>query len=109
EIVGIVIYTRTRRRIELIHTVTDPEHRGEGVASVLVRTVLAEARAARLPVLVICPFVEGWPQRHPAPARGVGRGDGTGRPGARPRRRRRRAGPGGVASAAWTPSTSSVT
>lgn len=71
EIVGIVIYTRTRRRFELIHTVTDPEHRGEGVASLLVRTVLAEARAAQLPVLVICPFVESWLQRHPDQARGV--------------------------------------
>jgi predicted GNAT family acetyltransferase len=65
EVVGIMIYERTRRRIELIHTVTDPEHRGEGVASVLVRTVLAEARAAALPVLVICPFLESWLQRHP--------------------------------------------
>lgn len=65
QVVGIMIYERTRRRIELIHTVTDPEHRGEGVASVLVRTVLAEARAATLPVLVICPFIESWLQRHP--------------------------------------------
>lgn len=71
DIVGIVIYARTRRRFELIHTVTDPEHRGEGVASVLVRTVLAEARAAELPVLVICPFVESWLQRHPEQMRGV--------------------------------------
>ena len=71
QIVGIVIYTRTRRRLELIHTVTDPAHRGEGVASVLVRTVLAESRAARLPVLVVCPFVESWLQRHPEQARGV--------------------------------------
>lgn len=75
EIVGIVIYKRTRRRFELIHTVTDPEHRGEGVASVLVRTVLAEARAAELPVLVICPFVESWLQRHPEQTRGVMIGD----------------------------------
>ena len=36
---------RTRHRIELIHIVTDPAHRGEGVASVLVRTTLAEARS----------------------------------------------------------------
>lgn len=71
EIVGIVLYTRTRRRLELVHTVTDPAHRGEGVASVLVRTVLAEARAAGLPVLVICPFVESWLQRHPEQASGV--------------------------------------
>lgn len=71
EIVGIMIYERSRRRIELVHTVTDPEHRGEGVASVLVRTVLAEARAAALPVLVICPFIESWLQRHPEQAGGV--------------------------------------
>ncbi|WP_394216137.1 GNAT family N-acetyltransferase [Brachybacterium vulturis] len=71
EIVGIVTYARTRRRLELIHTVTDSAHRGEGVASVLVRTVLAEARAAELPVLVICPFVESWLQRHPEQTGGV--------------------------------------
>lgn len=70
-VVGILIYTRTRRRFELVHTVTDPAHRGEGVASVLVRTVLAEARAAALPVLVICPFVESWLLRHPEQAGGV--------------------------------------
>lgn len=69
--VGIMIYERRRRRIELIHTVTDPAHRGEGVASVLVRTALAEARAARLSVVVICPFVESWLQRHPEQAAGV--------------------------------------
>ena len=37
----------------------------------LVRTVLAEARAAALPVLVICPFLESWLQRHPDQADGV--------------------------------------
>lgn len=71
EVVGIMIYERTRRRIELIHTVTDPAHRGEGVASVLVRTVLAEARAIELPVLVICPFIESWLHRHPEQSVGV--------------------------------------
>src|SRR5699024_12660237 len=75
EIVGIVTYTRTRRRIELIHTVTDPEHRGEGVASVLARTVLAEARAAPLPVPVIRPFGGRWLRRHAEQARGVSLGD----------------------------------
>ncbi|ACU84178.1 predicted acetyltransferase [Brachybacterium faecium DSM 4810] len=71
EIVGIMIYERSRARIDLVHTVTDPAHRGEGVASVLVRTVLAEARAAALPVLVICPFIESWLHRHPEQREGV--------------------------------------
>ncbi|GAA1487135.1 GNAT family N-acetyltransferase [Brachybacterium fresconis] len=71
DVVGIMIYERSRGGIELVHTVTDPAHRGEGVASVLVRTTLAEARAANLQVTVICPFVESWVQRHPEQAEGV--------------------------------------
>ena len=71
DVVGILLYERSRRRIELTHTVTDPAHRGEGVASVLVRTVLAEARAIELPVLVICPFIESWLHRHPEQSAGV--------------------------------------
>ena len=69
--VGILIYERARGRIELVHTVTDPAHRGEGVASVLVRTALAEARASTLPVTVVCPFIESWLQRHPEQSEGV--------------------------------------
>ena len=69
--VGILIYERARGRIELVHTVTDPAHRGEGVASVLVRTALAEARASTLMVTVICPFIESWLQRHPEQGEGV--------------------------------------
>lgn len=37
EVVGVLIYERRPRSIELIHTVSAPEHRGEGVASVLAR------------------------------------------------------------------------
>ena len=37
----------------------------------LVRTVLAEARAIELPVLVICPFIESWLHRHPEQSAGV--------------------------------------
>ncbi|GAA1488674.1 GNAT family N-acetyltransferase [Brachybacterium sacelli] len=71
DVVGIMIYERTEDGIELVHTVTDPAHRGEGVASVLVRTTLAEARAAQLQVTIICPFIESWLQRHPEQATGV--------------------------------------
>ncbi|MGY5765727.1 GNAT family N-acetyltransferase [Brachybacterium sp. DNPG3] len=71
EIVGILTYEKRRRVLEIVHTVTDPEHRGEGVASVLVRTVLAEARAQQLQIRVICPFVESWLQRHPEQGAGL--------------------------------------
>ena len=45
EIIGILLYQRPPGTLELIHTVTDPDHRHEGAASALVRTALAEARA----------------------------------------------------------------
>jgi len=74
ETVGLLLYERTSSAIELVHTVTDPEHRGEGAASMLTLTALAEARAQGLRVVVICPFVESWLQRHPEHAAGVVRG-----------------------------------
>lgn len=68
ETVGILQYQRLRDRIELIHTVTDPAHRGAGAASALVRTAFAEARRDGLAVDPICPFVESWVNRHPEEA-----------------------------------------
>ena len=65
EVVGITTYERRRGRIELVHTVTDPVHRGQGIASVLARTALRESRAAGLRIQIVCPFIESWLQRHP--------------------------------------------
>lgn len=71
QVIGILTYERRRRRIDLVHTVTDPDRRGRGAASRMVRTALAEARAAGLKIRVICPFIESWLQRHPDQAVGV--------------------------------------
>lgn len=71
QVVGILLYERPPGALELIHTVTDPEHRHEGAASVLVRTALAEARAQDLEIVVVCPFVDSWLQRHPEQAGGI--------------------------------------
>ena len=71
EIIGILLYQRPPGTLELIHTVTDPEHRHEGAASALVRTALAEARAQHLQVVVVCPFVESWLRRHPEQTDGI--------------------------------------
>ncbi|MFC0675878.1 GNAT family N-acetyltransferase [Brachybacterium hainanense] len=62
---GILTYERRRRRMEVVHTVTDPAHRGLGVASALATAAFADARARGTQVLVICPFVESWLDRHP--------------------------------------------
>lgn len=78
EVVGVLIYERHGGVIELLHTVSDPEHRGEGVASVLARAALAEAKMQQLEVLVVCPFVERWLDRHPDQAVGLRRRSGGG-------------------------------
>ncbi|EWS81580.1 GNAT family N-acetyltransferase [Brachybacterium phenoliresistens] len=62
---GILTYERRRRRTEIIHTVTDPARRGQGVASALAGAAFADARARGSEVLIICPFVESWLDRHP--------------------------------------------
>lgn len=71
QVIGILVYRRPPGILELTHTATDPEHRHQGAASVLVRTALAEARAQQLQIVVICPFVESWLRRHPDQTEGI--------------------------------------
>lgn len=63
--VGVLTYARRGRRLDLIHTVTDPDLRGHGIASALVTEALRDARERGQHVRVICPFVESWLERHP--------------------------------------------
>lgn len=65
EELGLLTYRRARGRMELIHTVTDPDQRERGVASALVSRAFADARARGERILIICPFVESWLERHP--------------------------------------------
>ena len=65
DIVGMLTYEREGRIVSLLHTVTDPGHRGEGIASALEGTAFHDARDAGMGVVVICPFVESWLARHP--------------------------------------------
>lgn len=65
EELGLLTYERRGGRFELIHTVTDPAARGRGVASRLVSRAFDDARARGEKVLIICPFVESWLERHP--------------------------------------------
>ena len=48
-----------------IHTVVDPRFEGRGVGSLLVRSVLDEAREQGAQVLPQCPFVRSYLERHP--------------------------------------------
>ena len=47
------------------HTEVDDAFEGQGVGSALVRGALEDARAQRLAVLPVCPFVRGYLERHP--------------------------------------------
>src|SRR5690625_7687626 len=74
QVIGILLYRRQPGTLELTHTVTDPEHRREGAASVLVRTALAEARAQQLQIVVVCPCGENWLQDRKSVRQGEGAG-----------------------------------
>jgi predicted GNAT family acetyltransferase len=81
ELAGIVEYGRVEGRIVALHTEVLPAFEGRGIASALVRRVLADARRDGLKVTPRCPFFASHFERHPedadllAPRRKRERGD----------------------------------
>jgi predicted GNAT family acetyltransferase len=63
---GYLTYRDARSSRAFEHTVIATEHQGMGLASLLIRSALDEARAAGRNVLPLCPFVRSFIQRHPA-------------------------------------------
>ena len=51
--------------IVFAHTEVDPGFDGRGIAATLARHSLTEARRRGLTVIPVCPFYQGWIQRHP--------------------------------------------
>lgn len=64
-VVGFMSYRRRPGAIALLHTEIASTHDGRGLGTLLVRTVLDNARAQGLAVLPYCPFVRGFIDRHP--------------------------------------------
>ena len=64
EIAGFTEYRRRPGLIAFIHTLIDPRFEGQGLASLLVRTALSEARCHGLSVLPFCPFVRAYIDGH---------------------------------------------
>ena len=62
---GVAVYLRTPDMIVFVHTEVEAPFEGRGVGSALARTALDEARELGLRVVAICPFIDGWMQRHP--------------------------------------------
>jgi NAD+ kinase len=65
ELAGVLYYRRRDGRIELMHTEIDQSYEGRGLASRLAAGALHDARARSTPVVVTCPFVSGYLDRHP--------------------------------------------
>ena len=68
QLAGWVEYGRVEGRIVALHTEVPPEFGGRGIASALVRRVLADARAAGARVTPRCPFFLAHFERHPEDA-----------------------------------------
>jgi predicted GNAT family acetyltransferase len=75
-LVGFLEYVVKRGRIALVHTEVPPEHEGQGIAGVLARFALEDARRRALRVIPICPYVRTFLERHPEYADLVASGPG---------------------------------
>jgi NAD+ kinase len=65
EIVGTLEYRRRGGRIELLDTEIEQTFSGRGLAGRLAAAALDDARGRATPVVVTCPFVTGYLERHP--------------------------------------------
>jgi len=64
ECVGFVTYRLRPGLIDFVHTKIDPDHEGRGLAGILVRTALDDARARGLQVLPHCPYIASFIREH---------------------------------------------
>lgn len=65
DLAGWVDYRRVRDRLVALHTEVPPAFEGKGIASRLVRRVIADARSAGLFITPRCPFFAAHFERHP--------------------------------------------
>ena len=62
---GLLTYGIRGGKMTLIHTEVDPAFEGHGIAGLLVRAALDDARAADLRIVPACPFAAAYLKRHP--------------------------------------------
>ena len=62
--VGMATYRLAPGSIDFIHTEVDPDHGGRGLAGILVRAALDDARARHLSVLPNCSYVAKYIGEH---------------------------------------------
>ena len=65
QMAGFAGYQKTHDLIVFTHTDVEPEFKGKGIGSTLVRHALDDVRArGTLRVLPLCPFVKSWVANH---------------------------------------------
>ena len=62
--VGFLTYRTAPGVLDLVHTEVDPDHGGRGLAGIMVRYALDDARARGLAVLPHCPYVARFIGEH---------------------------------------------
>lgn len=65
EVVGTIVYERSGSRVVFLHTIVDPEFRGRGIATTLVRTALDDVRSKGVALSNYCGFVSEFITAHP--------------------------------------------
>ena len=58
-------YDRSGDALTLVHTEVPDRLRGRHLGDVLVKAALADARAAGLRIVAVCPFVRAYLRKHP--------------------------------------------
>jgi predicted GNAT family acetyltransferase len=65
DLAGFLDYVVKHGRIALIHTEVLPAYQGRGIGESLARFALDDARRRGLRVIVTCPYVRAYVERHP--------------------------------------------
>ena len=65
EVLCFLVYRLTGERITLIHIEVDPAHGGQGHAATLSRAALDDVRSRGLAVVLRCPYVASYIDKHP--------------------------------------------
>jgi uncharacterized protein len=65
DLAGFVEYIVKRDRIALVHTEVLSAYQGQGIAALLARYALDDARRRNLRVIATCQYVRAYIERHP--------------------------------------------
>jgi uncharacterized protein len=65
ELAGFAEYRTDPGKIVFTHTEVEDAYEGRGVGSALARGALDDVRKRGLRAVPLCPFIEGWIDKHP--------------------------------------------